>query len=314
VYFNGLFILAMAGLYALTGWEALLLVILVRHIEVAHQLLPFLRLDGYYVVADLTGVPDLFARMKPILASVIPGREPDPRVTELKPWVRLVVTTWVLVVIPLLVFQLGIILLHAPRIFATAWDSFGQQRSAVAQAMGDGDVLAVLAGVVQVLILVIPLAGIVLTGLRLGRRGIRWILRSTAGRPIARPAVLTVTGVLVGALAYTWWPDGDYRPIGPRERGTLQQGLLALGRVPTGRPSLVVSEQADEPAPPESAAASTTTMTSPPVSTTAARRRVPPAPTTVAPRSTSTTRMATTTTAPRPSTTTIDADRSREEP
>ena len=38
-----------------------------------HQLLPFVRLDGYYILSDLTGVPDLFARIKPTLLGVLPG-------------------------------------------------------------------------------------------------------------------------------------------------------------------------------------------------------------------------------------------------
>ena len=96
VYFNGLFVLVTAGLYAVTRFEPLLLVILVQHLEVAHQLLPFLRLDGYYIVADLTGVPDMFARIKPIFSSMLPWREAEPAVIELKPWARAVVTVWVL--------------------------------------------------------------------------------------------------------------------------------------------------------------------------------------------------------------------------
>ena len=41
VYFNGLFILAVAGLYALTGWEALIIIVVVSHVDAARQLLPF---------------------------------------------------------------------------------------------------------------------------------------------------------------------------------------------------------------------------------------------------------------------------------
>ena len=52
--------------------------------------------------ADLTGVPDLFARIKPILREPPAGDEADERVTELKPWVRVVVTAYVLIVVPLL--------------------------------------------------------------------------------------------------------------------------------------------------------------------------------------------------------------------
>ena len=43
------------------------------HIEMAQQLVPAVRLDGYYVLADLAGVPDLFARVGPVLRSLRPG-------------------------------------------------------------------------------------------------------------------------------------------------------------------------------------------------------------------------------------------------
>ncbi|MBV9936031.1 MAG: hypothetical protein JO367_17170, partial [Actinobacteria bacterium] len=123
VYFNCIFTLATAGVYFATRFEPLLLIVLVQHIEMVHQLLPLLRLDGYYIMADLTGVPDLYQRIGAILASAIPGRKADDRVSVLKPWVRVVVTLWVLIVIPVLLFQLLLILLHLPRILATAWAS-----------------------------------------------------------------------------------------------------------------------------------------------------------------------------------------------
>ena len=78
VYFNALFVLMLGGVYALTGLESLLLVALLVQFEMVHQMLPFLRLDGYYVVADLVGVPDLFQRIRPILESFIPWREVRP--------------------------------------------------------------------------------------------------------------------------------------------------------------------------------------------------------------------------------------------
>ena len=53
----------------------MLLLVLIQHFEIVHQLLPVIRLDGYYIVSDLTGVPDLFARIGPILRSLLPGRE-----------------------------------------------------------------------------------------------------------------------------------------------------------------------------------------------------------------------------------------------
>ena len=244
VYFNCLFILAIAGLYAVTGWEALILIIVVSHIDAARQLLPFLRLDGYYIVADLTGVPDLFSRLKPILVSSLPWRKPDPKVKELKLWARIVVTVWVLLVIPLLLGQLLLLLLHAPRIFATAWTSLGEKSDGVSRAFGDGDFLGVASGAFQCVLLVLPLLGIVLTFVRLGGRGGRRLWRATEGKPVARLAAAAGMAAVVGGLAYTWLPNGDYEPIRKGERGTLTEGIAAIARVPTGRPSLVSEQRA----------------------------------------------------------------------
>ena len=242
VYFNSLFILATAGVYALTHWEPLLLVIVVQHIEVAHQLLPFLRLDGYYIIADWTGVPDMFARIKPILASVVqPWKKSDERVRQLKPWVRAVVTVWVLVVVPLLLFQLTMLLVHAPRIFATAWDSLGKQWDAITS----GDLLKSAGAVFQSLILVLPLVGIVLTFARLIGRIWRAGWRNTAGRPILRAGFAAIVLAALAGVAYVWLPNGDYEPIRRGERGTIGEAVAAVRRAPSGRSSLVPLKRAE---------------------------------------------------------------------
>lgn len=280
VYFNALFILITAALYAVTGFEPLLLVIVTQHIEAAHQLLPFLRLDGYYVLADATGVPDLFSRIKPILVSALPWKAPDARVRELKTWVRVVVTIWVLLVVPLLLFQVGMILLHLPRIVATAWDSLGKQQDTVGKAVGHGDVLRAGIGIVQALILVVPVLGITLSFGRLGRRMATKGWKATEGSPVARLALCGITVAAVGALAYTWLPNGDYTPIKPGEKGTVREGVRAVTRVRSGRPSLVPAERAEE------GRTTTTTTTVRTTTTTPARAG---ASTTVAPSGSATT-------------------------
>jgi putative peptide zinc metalloprotease protein len=59
VYFNGLFVLATAGAWFATGFEPLLAVIAIQHVQVIQQLMPFARFDGYYVITDLVGVADI---------------------------------------------------------------------------------------------------------------------------------------------------------------------------------------------------------------------------------------------------------------
>ena len=307
VYFNCLFILLIAGLYALTGLEALILIIVVSHVDAARQLLPFLRLDGYYIVADLTGVPDLFSKLKPILASALPWKKTDPKVKELKLWARLVVTVWTLLVIPLLLAQLLMLLLHAPRIFATAWASLGEKTDAVSEALAGGDWLGVASGAFQSVILVLPMLGLVLTFVRLGGRAARGIWRKTEGKPVRRLGALGGMAAAVGALAYTWLPNGDYEPIRKGERGTVTEGIAAIAQAPTGRPSLVSEQRAADAGrlvvpPGERVPVTTAPTTAPSVSTT-----VPSgAPdTTVAPDRSTTTVGRTTTTEPPGTTTTV---------
>ena len=50
VYFNVVVVLITVAAYFATGFEPLLLLVLIQHFEIAHQLLPVVRLDGYYIV------------------------------------------------------------------------------------------------------------------------------------------------------------------------------------------------------------------------------------------------------------------------
>jgi len=170
IYFNVIFSLAVAGAYFLTGFDPLLLVILVQLFEMLYQFMPFVRLDGYYLVSDLTGVPDLFARIKPILKSLVPGRESSQAVRELKPWVRVVVTAWVLMVIPVLLYMFAWLVIGAPEMFATTWDSFLTFQSEVRVAFGESRILEGVAGLLRMVLLVIPVAGTTLIFVLVCRR------------------------------------------------------------------------------------------------------------------------------------------------
>src|SRR5919206_5025554 len=52
VYFNAIFMLATVAVYLMTHLEILIVVVLFLQFEMLHQFLPFLRLDGYYIIAD----------------------------------------------------------------------------------------------------------------------------------------------------------------------------------------------------------------------------------------------------------------------
>ena len=245
IYFNALFVIGLVAAYAGTHFEPLLLVAFLLQIEIVHQMLPFLRLDGYYVVADLVGVPDLFRRVGPVLRSALPWRSASPEVTELKRWVRGVITVWVLVVLPILLANLLLIVVAAPRILATAWDSgahlAGQMPAAsTAAAVADG---------AQLLLLALPVLGLVLSFGRLGGRSLsgawRW-----AGDSVPRRGLVTLgTAALLVLLALAWWPDQRLAPYRPGERGTLAAQVAALGSAGQGSPQLRTPSQAQQPLP-----------------------------------------------------------------
>src|SRR6201999_3702969 len=95
VYFNALVAVSAGAAYLASGYPLLLILAVTQQLLILDQFMPWVRLDGYHVVSDLIGVPDLFARIGPILASLTPGVTPDRRVTELKWGARVAVTTWV---------------------------------------------------------------------------------------------------------------------------------------------------------------------------------------------------------------------------
>jgi putative peptide zinc metalloprotease protein len=237
IYFNALFALGTAGVYLLTGFEPLLIVVLVQHFQIIQQLLPFLRLDGYYILSDLTGVPDLFNRIKPTLKSLVPGKK-DESVDELKPWVRRVVIGWVLLLIPVLLFVFGSIMINAPRIFATAYDSFLVHYDKARAAFNDGHTAKGVLGGVQMATLGLPALGMALSSSRAGVRAFTGGWHWSEGAPLRRLGLVSGTAAFIALLGFIWYPNGDYRPIQRGERGTVQGAVAQFRELETGRPGL----------------------------------------------------------------------------
>jgi putative peptide zinc metalloprotease protein len=245
VYFNALFALACGGLYGLTGFEPLILFLVIQHVTILQQLLPLLRLDGYYVVSDLTGVPDILARLRPILRSLIPGRAPEPAVEALKPWARAAVSGYVVALVPVFALLLVLLVIGAPRLFATAWDSLGLQAERVGNAIDDASWLAAAGGGLQVLALVLPCAGIALSFTRLGGRLARGVAGWARGDALRTAVATGATVAIAGLAAYVWWPNGDYEPLRRGERVTLASATDALRAIRSGRPSYTPAREAE---------------------------------------------------------------------
>ena len=79
LYFNSIVVVLTFFWWYSTGWDALLLLVATQILQMVQQLLPLLRFDGYHLLADLTGVPDLYQRIRPTLLGLLPHRWFDPR-------------------------------------------------------------------------------------------------------------------------------------------------------------------------------------------------------------------------------------------
>ena len=211
LYFNLIFMLALAGLYAATSAEVLLLIIAVTHLEMLEQLLPFVRFDGYFILSDLAGVPDLFARVVPLLRSVVSRGPKDPRVTGLRRHARIVVTGWVLCVLPLLATGLGYLLLHLPGINRDLWRAGNWQAHLMSTAVIAHSYAMAVIDALGFALLALSFAGSLYITIGLARRlttaGLRW----SAGRRGRRLLLAVASVAFLMGLAVLWTVQGQFR-------------------------------------------------------------------------------------------------------
>ena len=234
LYFNALVVVLTFGWWYATRWDALLLLVATQVLQMVQQLLPLLRFDGYHLLADLAGVPDLYHRIRPTLLGLLPHRWNDPDNRLLKPGARAVITLWVLITVPMMALMLLALVAAVPRLLGTGWSVVQQDAAGVAQAWRSGGPIDIAAHTLQMLAVVLP---VIACGLILGRIGLRWfqgLARWSRGSGLKRVTAAVLSATLVTALAWAWWPyPGNYRPILPGEQN-LFTSLLPTARSAPG--------------------------------------------------------------------------------
>jgi putative peptide zinc metalloprotease protein len=239
VYFNAVFMSAVSLAYLGTGQNWLLVAVFAMHLETANQFLPTLRFDGYYMLADLVGVPDLFAFVGPVFMSMVPGRRAQPRLRELRPWACRLIRLWVALAIPMILYCLVVMLLVLPKVVPVAWRALQQYRDVMQAALGKGDLTTATLGVVELLLLFMPWVGSVLIFallLRTARRimmswGWTWVApgRWAAARLYAD---LLAVGLLGATLILRVAQVAMSAPLSPAEAriSSSAAGVLYTGR------------------------------------------------------------------------------------
>jgi putative peptide zinc metalloprotease protein len=222
LYFNLIFMVVLAAIYAATSAEILLLVITVTHREMLEQLLPFVRFDGYFILSDLVGVPDLFARVTPVLRSSLSrwsrgsgqpggsGEHGDPRATGLRRGARIVITAWVLCVIPLLAFTMGYLMVYLPDINRALWHSASHTAHLAGAAVSGHRYATAATDTIGVGLVLMSIAGSLYVVVGLVRRAVAFGRRWSAGRPGRRLAAFLVGLGCAVSLSVIWLVQGEF--------------------------------------------------------------------------------------------------------
>jgi putative peptide zinc metalloprotease protein len=170
VYFNLVFVVVLGAAWLATGFEALVVAIVLQHYQVLFQLVPVVRFDGHYIVSDLTGVPDVLSRVGPALRSLVPGTRSDHGMQELRPYARWVLWVYVVVTTLALTTAVAVLLGQLPRLVAAAAGRADFEVARLVAGLTEPDPVVGLLGLISLAALTLPLAGTAVTLVLVGKR------------------------------------------------------------------------------------------------------------------------------------------------
>jgi LysM repeat protein len=201
VYFNAVLIVIGGAAYLVTGFGPLAVFMVVSQAMAMYQFLPFIRLDGYYIMSDLVGVPNLFAYLGPVLKSTF--RRPDPvttaRLNLLKRRARLAIKVWSIVTVVFLAFNFGGIAVMAPILIPEEWASIHLQGQALVAAFARESIALGVNDVIDLIIVAVAPVGMFLIAGILLRRAVRAIRRWWPTHP---KVTADFAALLAGALLF----------------------------------------------------------------------------------------------------------------
>jgi hypothetical protein len=143
------------------------------------------------------------------------------------------IDSWAMPVIRILPYLLAALVVIVPLVLASAGDSLLASYEGIREAFGRGKVINGVAGLLQILLFAIAVAGLALTFALVGRRLGAIVWRWSEGKPILRAGLSSVRFGLaivavatVGVALFTWLPSGDRATA---DGGTLKEAMERAG-------------------------------------------------------------------------------------
>jgi putative peptide zinc metalloprotease protein len=206
-YFNLIFSLGVLAAYAITRDETLLVAVAIVDLEILHQLIPLGRLDGYWLLADLTGVPDFFSIAMPFARRVARQSGALPR---LKPAATAVVAIYLALILPALALFAWAVGQNLPRFTHAALASFLTQAERLEPALAAHDLGAAASAVGQGILLTLPLLAALFFLAMIARLFARLFVRVAGRTSLQRAAGLASAVAAIVLLVALWTPGiGD---------------------------------------------------------------------------------------------------------
>jgi putative peptide zinc metalloprotease protein len=158
-YFHLLAAAALIGAYAITGEKVLLVTAFMIDVDIARQLIPFIRLDGYWVLADLTGIPDLYAHAWPRVKRRL-GRGRQEAVSDLRPGVARLFAIYIAVALPAVLALFAYIAWHASAIVRASADALAVRADVLTGALEQGAPGIAAIAALEMALALLPAAGL----------------------------------------------------------------------------------------------------------------------------------------------------------
>jgi outer membrane lipoprotein-sorting protein len=170
IYFHLIFAVMLFGAYLTSHRELFLFCVLLVDLEIIQQFIPVIRLDGYWLMADITGIPDFFSQMAPFLRTLVPSRIraalqkkmpyasviEGTRLPEVKTWVKVVFLSYIFITVPLLVYLFVLMAITLPDLITTTWGGLQAQLAMLRAVDMRRDVFTTLLLFLQIVFLALP--------------------------------------------------------------------------------------------------------------------------------------------------------------
>jgi putative peptide zinc metalloprotease protein len=207
-YFHLIFALGIVALSFISGQELLMFAVVVIDLAIIQECLPFVRWDGYWAFADLTGIPDFFALMGPFVRSILPlPTRTASKLPPLKPWVKAVFTLYIFATVPVLGVLLVFMVSLLPSLLAMTWAALRFHTELWSSAWSTADAWLLLGTLTQMVFLALPTLGLAYMLYATGRKLMRGIWLWSKPTPTRRAIGGLATLGLLGGLGYLWVPQ-----------------------------------------------------------------------------------------------------------